>query len=294
MESFDIFFEKREKNPLRKQQLKDANTLSKQSVFKRELTKKINQPKVQDTYKLLKLRDPKLADNFLKQTEEKIKNRILKPTVSKKNYIKFLIKGNDKLNHQGIEINIKKDEKFLNTPSIIKVINQLKVTVPEFLKMAYGILPLKRPKIVVTNIKNENISYDPNDDVPAYYSRGVIYLDFHYTDRPDVLLHEYAHFIADLIPKQSYPILLKSYTDMLDEYYRRIKKRKSYRLQDSKKENYKVEREKISRLMKWPSQYSATNPDEFFAEIITNWKNVPNNVATYKFKNMVKKVITRV
>jgi hypothetical protein len=45
--------------------------------------------------------------------------------------------------------------------------------------------------------------------------------------------------------------------------------------------------------MKWPSAYSVSNPDEFFAEIITNWKNVPNNVATYKFKNAVKKVITR-
>jgi len=294
VESFDIFFEKREKNPLRKQELKDAKTLSKKSVFKRELTKKLNQPKVQDTFKLLKLRDPKLADNFLKQTEEKIKSRILKPTVSKKDYIKFLIKGDDKLKQQGIEINIKKDEQFLNTPSRIKVINQLNVTIPAFLKMVYGILPLKRPKVVITNIKNENISYDPKDTVPAYYSRGVIYLDYHYTDRPEVLLHEYAHFIADLIPKQSYPMLLKAYTDMLDEYYRRIKKRKSYRLQDSKKENYKLEREKIARLMKWPSQYSASNPDEFFAEIITNWKNVPNNVATYKFKSIVKQVITRV
>ena len=45
--------------------------------------------------------------------------------------------------------------------------------------------------------------------------------------------------------------------------------------------------------MKWPSAYSVSNPDEFFAEIITNWKNVPNNVATYKFKNAVKQVITR-
>lgn len=294
MDNFDIFFEKREKNPLRKQELKDAKILSKQSIFKRERTKKLNQPKVQDTYKLLKLRDPKLADNFLKQTEEKIKNRILKPTVSKENYIKFLIKGNDKLEHQGIEINIKKDEQFLNTPSRVRVINQLKTTVPEFLKMVYGILPLKRPKIVITNIKKENIAYNPEDTVPAYYSRGVIYLDYHYTNRPNVLLHEYAHFIADLIPRQSYPMLLKAYTDMLDEYYRRIKKRKSYSLQDSKKENHKVEREKIAKLMKWPSQYSASNPHEFFAEIIANWRNVPNNVATYKFKNIVKQVITRV
>lgn len=286
MDSFDIFFEKREKNPLRKQELKELKTPSKQSIFKRELSKKLKQQKVQDTYKLLKLRDPKLADNFLKQTEEKLKSRILKPTVSKRNYIKFVI--------QGIEINIKKDEKFLNTPSRIKVINQLETTVPEFLKKVYGILPLRRPKIVVTDIKDENIAYNPTDIVPAYYSRGVIYLDKDYTNRPDFLLHEYAHFIADLIPKQSYPMLLKAYTDMLDEYYRRIKKKKTYRLQDTKKENYKVQREKIAKIMKWPSAYSVSNPDEFFAEIITNWKNMPNNVATYKFKNAVKQVITRI
>jgi hypothetical protein len=58
VDSFDIFFEKREKNPLRKQELKDLKTLSKQSVFKRELSKKLKQQKVQDTYKLLKLRNP--------------------------------------------------------------------------------------------------------------------------------------------------------------------------------------------------------------------------------------------
>lgn len=286
MDSFDIFFEKREKNPLRKQELKELKTPSKQSIFKRELSKKLKQQKVQDTYKLLKLRDPNSADKFLKQTEEKLRNRILKPTVSKRNYIKFVI--------QGIEINIKKDEKFLNTPSRIKVINQLEETVPEFLKKVYGILPLRRPKIVVTDIKDENIAYDPADIVPAYYSRGVIYLDKDYTNRPDFLLHEYAHFVADSIPKQSYPILLKVYVEMLDEYYRRIKKKKTYRLQDTKKENYKLQREKIAKLMKWPSAYSVSNPDEFFAEIITNWKNMPNNVATYKFKNAVKQVITRI
>ena len=266
--------------------MKELKTPSKQSIFKRELSKKLKQQKVQDTYKLLKLRDPNYADKFLKQTEEKLRNRILKPTVSKRNYIKFVI--------QGIEINIKKDEKFLNTPSRIKVINQLEETVPEFLKKVYGILPLRRPKIVVTDIKDENIAYDPTDIVPAYYSRGVIYLDKDYTNRPDFLLHEYAHFVADSIPKQSYPILLKAYVEMLDEYYRRIKKKKTYRLQDTKKENYKLQREKIAKLMKWPSAYSVSNPDEFFAEIITNWKNMPNNVATYKFKNAVKQVITRI
>lgn len=286
MDSFDIFFEKREKNPLRKQELKDTKILSKQSIFKRELSKKLKQQKVQDTYKLLKLRDPKLADNFLKQTEEKIRERILQPTVSKRNYVKLVI--------QGIEINIKKDEKFLNTPSRIKVVNDLEKTIPQFLKNVYGILPLRRPKIVVTDIKDENIAYDPKDITPAYYSRGIIYLDKDYTNRPDFLLHEYAHFIADLIPKQSYPILLKAYTDMLDEYYKRIKKKKTYNLQDTKKENYKAERQKIAKLMKWPSAYSVSNPDEFFAEIITNWKNVPSNVATYKFKNAVKQVITRI
>lgn len=286
MDSFDIFFEKREKNPLRKQELKDTKILSKQSIFKRELSKKLKQQKVQDTYKLLKLRDPKLADNFLKQTEEKIRERILQPTVSKRNYVKLVI--------QGIEINIKKDEKFLNTPSRIKVVNDLEKTIPQFLKNVYGILPLRRPKIVVTDIKDENIAYDPKDITPAYYSRGIIYLDKDYTNRPDFLLHEYAHFIADLIPKQSYPMLLKAYTDMLDEYYKRIKKKKTYNLQDTRKENYKAKRQKIAKLMKWPSAYSVSNPDEFFAEIITNWKNVPNNVATYKFKNAVKQVITRI
>ena len=37
-------------------------------------------------------------------------------------------------------------------------------------------------------------------------------------------------------------------------------------------------------------QDALNNFDEFFAEIITHWKKMPNNVNTYRFKQAVKKV----
>lgn len=285
MESFNIFFEKHEKNPLRKGELKDTGVKSKLSIFKRELTKNLNKPSVKDTYKFLKIRNPEKANEFLKDTETKFKNKFLKQNVSKQNYIKFEISG--------IEFNIKNDDPVLNTPRFLKIKKDLEYSVPIFLTSIRGLLPLRRPKIILKDIK-EKLSYGGSEP-PAYYSSTdkIIYIDYYYANNADYLTHEYAHYAADQIPTQSYPMLFNEYKKMLDEYYRRVKKKKVTDLQDTKKINYEREREKIAKYMGWPSPYSVSNPDEFFAEIITHWKNMPNNVATYRFKNSIKQIISR-
>ena len=199
MESFNIFFEKHEKNPLRKGELKDTGVKSKLSIFKRELTKNLNKPSVQ--------------------------NKFLKQNVSKQNYVKFEMGG--------IEFNIKNNDPVLNTPRFLKIKKDLEYSVPIFLTSIKGLLPLRRPKIVLKDIK-EKLSYGGSEP-PAYYSSTdkIIYIDYYYANNADYLTHEYAHYAADQIPTQSYPMLFNEYKKMLDEYYRRVKKKKVTDLQNT-------------------------------------------------------------
>lgn len=285
MLNFQLYFEKREKNPLRKRELEKDQTPSYIDVYKSEFANVINSKKFKDTYNLLKLRDPKAASKYLKQTEEKIKDKYLRTTVSKKDYVKFTI--------HGIEFNIRKDEKFLYTPTFVRIQNDLEEMVPKFLEHIKGILPLRRPKIIITDI-TEDVGYDPKDKVPAFYRDKVIVLDRSELKDHKLLVHEYAHFLADSIPSESYPMLQREYEKMLDGYYRSIKKKKTYELQDTAEADYQSIREKIAKKLGWPSEYLFNNPDEFFAEIITYWRQVPPNAITYKFKKAVKDVINRV
>jgi hypothetical protein len=286
MINYKLYLERRERNPLRKRELEKEQVPSHIDVYKTELNDIVNSKKFQDTYKLLKIRDPKAALEYFKDTEQKLKDKYLRTTVSKKNFIKLVING--------IEFNINKKEKFLNTPLFSKVEIELEKMVPKFLEDIKGILPLRRPKIIITQI-TDNVGYDPTDDVPAYYQDKVIYLNAHdiLEENYGLLVHEYAHFIADSIPAETYPMLQQEYQNMLDEYYRQMKKKKTYILQDTGEENYFKIRTSIARKFGWPSEYTFNNPDELFAEIITYWKRIPSNAITYKFKTAVKNVINR-
>jgi hypothetical protein len=285
MINFELYFERRERNPLRKRELERDQAPSYIDVYKSEFADVIKSKKFQDTYNLLKIRDPKAASKYLKQTEEKIKDKYLRTTVSKKDYVKLII--------HGIEFNFRKDEKFLHTPTFVRIKNDLEEMVPKFLEHIKGILPLRRPKIIITDI-TEDVGYNPEDDVPAFYRDKVIFLDRSELKDHRLLVHEYAHFLADSIPAESYPMLQQEYEKMLDGYYRVIKKKKTYELQDTAEANFEKVRDKIAKKMGWPSQYLFNNPDEFFAEIITHWRDVPSNAITYKFKKAVKDVINRV
>lgn len=285
MIKFKLYYERRERNPLRKRELEREKTPSYIDVYKQEFRDTINSKKFQDTYKLLKIRNPSAAADYLKQTEEKIKNKYLRTTIPKKDHIKLVYKG--------LEFNINRNEKFLHTPTYVKVKQDIKKMVPKFLEDVRGILPLRRPKIIITPIK-DNVAYNPDViDTPAYYQDKVIYIDPHDVHNHRILTHEYAHFIADSIPTESYPMIQQEYENMLDEYYRQMKKKKSYELQDSSEGNYEKIRDSIAKKLGWPSEYTFNNPDEFFAEIITHWKYFPSNAITYKFKNAVKAVINR-
>lgn len=167
-----------------------------------------------------------------------------------------------------------------------------------FFRLITGLLPNKKPKIIITNKQQNPLFKGHVDGTPiALYRDRLIYVDEYTTEDPEAFVHEYAHYIADLIPKQSEPLLDKEYKDMLDFYWRRVKK-KRYDVSDkprSKKEEAIASkwRERISAKLGIP-EYGLTNRDEFFAMLIQKWNTtMPNNIATYRYKQAVKTLLSR-
>lgn len=242
--------------------------------------------KIKDTYNYLKVKDQAKAEKYLSDAREAAYASKLRDTIKSNKYELFF-------RHGPIKFFIDKNDPILNTPGRIKLLRDLKSSVNIFLDSIKGIVPLKAPRFILRDLSKDKAAFgasaaNRNELAPAYYMDRIIYLDFGSVEEPNYMTHEYAHYIADLIPKQSEPILKKEYEDMLDGFFSDKRKRTSMGGQHNI--NHRI---RIADKLGLPSDYSVTNFDEWFAEIITYWKNIPNNVNTYKFKNAVKKVITR-
>lgn len=241
---------------------------------------------VKNTYNVLKLRDPEQAEKYLADKREAEYAKILRSTVKSKKYDLFFRSG-------PLKFYIDKNDPILNTPSRIRLLRDLKSSVKIFEQSIKGVVPMKSPRFILRDLTKDPMAYgaspsNKNDLAPAYYRDRIIYLDFESVEDPDYITHEYAHYIADLIPKQTEPILKREYENMLDNFFSDGKRRRS--LQGARNN---ATRKRIAEMLGLPSAYSVTNFDEWFAEIITYWKKIPNNTQTYKFKQAVKKVITR-
>ncbi len=160
------------------------------------------------------------------------------------------------------------------------------------------LMPNRKPKIIITNgFKNPRFVNVDGNRAPAIYIDRLIYIDQDEINQPDIFIHEFAHFVADLIPKQTEPLLKKAYNDMLDIYWKsaKVKKRKVVADdQNNHKEVLEADRWRrvISKKLGFP-EYGLRNFDEFFAVLIENWKTLPVNQTTYKFKSLVKGVLAR-
>ena len=108
-------------------------------------------------------------------------------------------------------------------------------------------------------------------------------------DDYDTLVHEYAHYVADRIPTQTEPMLKAEYKKMLDEYFEKTTRRKA--LEGSRNEKHRVA---MAQKLGLPTSYAASNFDEWFAEIISHWKQLPNTKESYRFKAAVKQVLMRI
>lgn len=282
----------RVKNILRKMDLQKRGVGSNKEYADKHIREwEKNKPKsVLDTFNLLKIRDPKKADEYMVSAREAEYGKYLRTSIKKDRYEKIYEK-------YGVKFYIDMSDSMWSTPQgeqlKTRMLRNIKLSVDMFLNDIKGILPLKKPTFIIKNLNKDsklrNVYKTGEKDIPpAYYLDRIIYLDFSYIDNHAYMTHEYAHYIADLIPKQTEPILQAEYSKMLDNYFKDGKKRKS--LGGIHNKNIRAE---VAKKMGLPTDYAATNFDEWFAEIITHWKSIPNNVATYRFKNALKKVIIR-
>lgn len=191
---------------------------------------------------------------------------------------------------QGVKFFIKNDEKVLDTPRMYALTRELKSSVDKFLYDIKDILPNRRPRFIITDLAQEKNPYKQNAENAAYVRDRIIYLDLDTVEQPHQFVHEYVHFLADLVPKQSYPLIKAEYKKMLDNYFRSVKKKKR---EDLELPSDEALRNKLALRLGLPSEYAFINPDEFLAEIITHWKKIPNNISSYRFKQAVKKILSR-
>lgn len=251
----DFLTERKERNPLRKKELEGQPT---------------NKEWVEQEKK-----------NLPKQEHQRLEAEYLRPKVEDQKLI---------FNERGIKVYSDKycTETFEKGSYNEKMLRNI---IKKLFYFNKDIIPNRKPKIVITNTKENPATKNAHwggSPPGAYYNR-IIYLDQYHVDDYDVLLHEYAHFLTGRIPRQVEPLLQKEYRKMLQEMFGPYTKRKN--LEGSK---YDKVREDVAKKMGLPTEYSAANFDEWFAELITHWKNMPNNKQTYRFKQILKKVLNRI
>jgi hypothetical protein len=288
IDSFKFFFERRERNPLRKQRLRDSGDISNIEYVEREKQNldPEEQAKIDRMIELdvpeeliTKFKNAKIAEKEKRLRQDYIRTKINKKQLWFKKY------GINVYIDQYVEDPFKFQQDDYNSYILPKILMA-------FTKRYKDIIPIRKFNIIITdNTKNPIFTKGKKSDeesaIGIYYDR-IIYLNKYNIDDLDLLVHEYAHFIADAIPKETYPLLLAEYKKMLENFFGRKTKRKS--LEGDRNANLRAQ---VAEKMGLPSEYSATDPDEWFAELIQYWKRLPNNSATYRFKSILKKIISR-
>lgn len=288
------FLNKRVKNPVRKKFLFDNGYMSHISPeFKIGLVEfiKINEfDKIPDSerreikrnYEYLKTHLPPRAEPYLNTAMEEYAETCLKPKLGE--YEKIL-------DQEGVQVFLDRENVDQNYVPGSMNHRMVKFGVGMMLSSVRDILPNKKPRIVITDLsknKHSKSIYKPKTPAMGMQFDRTMFVDWRYIDRPNVFIHEYAHYVADLVSNQTEELLIKAYKDMLDLYFRAAKRKRV----DSTQITDKM-RNQISKKLGFPV-YGLTNHHELFAVLIENWKNFPNNKLTYQFKSLVKNVLTRV
>ena len=287
MINFKLYFEKRERNPLRKRELEKQGINNYHYVQQEK--KKLPAERQTQIRKMKKLGvEPERIETFkqaqIAERENEIKGKYFKTKIN-----------SPELLFQKFGIRVYKDgyvtEDITPNSYRYRMINYLiKKLVTEF----KDVLPNRKPRIIITDIsKNPAVANSSitgyGDSPPGVYYDKLIYIDQNHVDDYSLLTHEYAHYVSDRIPKQSEPMLKAEYKKMLDEYFEKTTRRKS--LEGNRNKKHRIA---MANKLGLPSDYSAVNFDEWFAEIITNWKEMPNTKESYRFKAAIKKVLTRI
>jgi hypothetical protein len=291
MDSFLTFFEKRMRNPLRKKELEGGITNLQWVENEKENLPDERKKQIEkmEEYGV----EPERIETFrqakIKEHEKILKNTYLRTKIDKPVHI-MKIYGIDVYKDQY------STEDFSEGSLNYRTLNSILVKLVRDYK---DILPNRKPKIVITNTgenpktKGVGVLGDKSVNPAGVYFNGYIFLNEYGVDDVELLVHEYAHFLADRITKQTQPILKHEYKKMLDEYFNSIQKTKTKR-QNLEGKNNEQHRQQMAKKLGLPTDYASSNFDEWFAELIAHWKNMPNNKHTYRFKQILKRVLARI
>lgn len=288
MDSFNIFFEKRERNRLRKQELKDEGVPNNKDWVEQE---KENLPpeEIDKIKRMEELKVPselinKFREGKLKEHEKKLSSEYL---VGKEN--KDLV---FRRNYRNVKIYT--DQYVVN---VDKAVRRTFSTVFTMVTTLKDIIPSRGFSVVITNSKKnpefpEVKALGDKTKSLAYYRRNKIYVDELQSIDASTLLHEYAHLLADRVTKKVEHIIRYEYEKMINGYFTSITGKRSRRKNLEGKRN-EMNRKQVAEALGLPNDYAATNFDEFFAVLIEHWRQMKNNIHTYRFKQILKKVITK-
>jgi hypothetical protein len=288
MIKFQLYYERRERNPLRKRELESQGVGTNYDYVQKE-KEKLPKERQSQIRKMKKLGvEPERIETF-KQAKIAEREKELKDQYFRTKII------SPELLFEKFGIKVYKDgyttEDFAPGSYRVRLLN---ITITNLIRNFKDILPNRKPSIIVTNTAKNPVTAGVSvtgtkESPPGVYHDRYIYLDENYVDDYDILVHEYAHFITGRIPKQTEPLLKVEYKKMLDEYFEKATRRKA--LEGARNEKHRVA---MAAKLGLPTNYAASNFDEWFAEIITHWKNLPNTRESYRFKTAVKQVLTRI
>jgi preprotein translocase subunit Sss1 len=296
MKPFKLFIERKIRNPLRKEGLvssgqfdfHDPRFLDQYREYYRKYpVEQMDDPEdqvIRRKYENLFKSSEELAERYLESEVQKVLAKMLRPTT--KEYKKVY-------EYQGVQVFVDEDnvDDTNFSPGSYNY-RMVKHNVLVMLVYIRDILPNRKPKVVITNLSKNpytKSAFDANNPSAGMAYSKHIYLDESYFDDSVYWVHEYAHWVADLIPTQTQEMLRKAYKKMLNLYYKKMGLSKT---KEKKTPPNEVQLAKMAAKLGFP-EYGLTNHDEFFAVLIENWKQLPNNKLTYKFKSLVKSILTR-
>jgi hypothetical protein len=304
-----MFLERNERNILRKRKLAAANIqpnfispadLEKQGEDYLDFIKNapleptdVHAKEIRNQYEKLKQSLPPRAETFLQSKKEEYLSDIKKPTVDKSSIKVYEQEGIQVFADQYVQ-----DQNFSVGSYNYNIIRAITNKLINHLR---GLLPNRKPRIIITDIsKNPVVRAHSSKHTPAAGIEygGLIYLDRNQYDDEKLWFHEVAHFIAEKAGGRAEKSIFKAYNDMLNMYYRKVRKKKLQLEPKSINDPTEMEltrrnRQKIADKLGFPFEYGLTNEHEFFAVMIENWKNLDSHPIPFKFKQIVKQILNR-
>lgn len=244
MINFELYYERRERNPLRKQELRSQNIDNYAYVQQQKL--ELPKEKLAQIRKMKKLGvEPERIEAFkqakVAEREKELKKAHFRTKLDEPTMIGYVY---------GIKIFTDKYTTLNFSPGYERradIINNVTKLVTEF----KDVLPIRKPIIVITDASKNPVTSvkgitGTKFKTAGQYSQRIIYIDQESVKDFYILSHEYAHYIADSIPTEIEPILKEEYKKMLNEYFGKTTKHQSLQGKHNKQHRAAMARDRKS------------------------------------------------